>query len=192
MTQLLSIEAFILAGGKSSRMGSDKGLLSVNGMTMTEHLIKTLNQLEIKTNIISGNKAYQQFGLTVVPDVIPDKGPLGGLYTALKRTRAQSVLLLSCDMPFIGVDTLQYLLLNSSSQNITVFKNNEYLQPMPGRYPASAEHLVYQSIIRSELKLSKWLSEQNPTTLAVPANIKPGEFLNLNSQRDLDDLAAQS
>src|SRR5690554_1840052 len=173
MTQLLPVEAFILAGGKSSRMGSDKGLLSVNGMTMTEHLIKTLNQLEIKTNIISGNKAYQQFGLTVVPDVIPDKGPLGGLYTALKRTRAQSVLLLSCDMPFIGVDTFQYLLLNSSSQNITVFKNNEYLQPMPGRYPASAEHLVYQSIIRSELKLSKWLSEQNPTTLAVPANIKP-------------------
>lgn len=192
MTQLWPVEAFILAGGKSSRMGSDKGLLSVNGMTMTEHLIKTLNQLEIKTNIISGNKAYQQFGLTVVPDVIPDKGPLGGLYTALKRTRAQSVLLLSCDMPFIGVDTLQYLLLNSSSQNITVFKNNKYLQPMPGRYPASAEHLVYQSLIRSELKLSKWLSEQNPTTLAVPANIKPGEFLNLNSQRDLDDLAAQS
>ena len=65
---------------------------------MILHIIKLLDKLNLKTSIISSNQEYLKFGKPLYTDIIPKKGPLGGLYTAHEYSNAPMVLLLACDM----------------------------------------------------------------------------------------------
>ncbi len=186
MKPILQTEAFILAGGKSSRMGRDKGLIEINGRPMTAHLIDTLKNLGMIPGIISNNPAYEQFGLPVIPDIIKDQGPLGGLYTAMRWTRAANVLLVSCDMPFIGAAAIKRLLDAIQPGRIVAAKVNDRLNPMPAIYPRLLEEQVKDLILAHKLQLCRWISEQNP--VIVPLE-NMHEFLNINTPVDLQDLS---
>ena len=198
MTAILQTEAFILAGGKSSRMGSDKGLIEINGRPMTAHLIDTLQDLGIITSIISNNSDYQQFGLPVLPDIIKDQGPLGGLYTAMRWTRTTNVLLLSCDMPFLGSEAITTLLEAIQPGKIIAAQMNGRLNPMPAIYPSILEEKVKSLISEHKLQLCRWISEQNPVVVSLENGPKPDEgnnfsyfeerFVNLNTPEDIDNL----
>ena len=185
MTPILKTEAFILAGGKSSRMGRDKGLIEIDGRPMTAHLIDTLKHLGMTPGIISNNPAYEQFGLPVIPDIIKDQGPMGGLYTAMRWARAANVMLVSCDMPFIGPAALKSLLNAIQPGRIVAAKVNDRLNPMPAIYPRLLEEQVKELILANKLQLCRWLSEQNPVIVALE---NTHEFLNINTPVDLRDL----
>jgi molybdopterin-guanine dinucleotide biosynthesis protein A len=192
-------EAFILAGGKSSRMGRDKGLIEINGRPMIAYLIETLHNLALKPLIISNNPAYQQFGLPVLPDIIKDQGPLGGLYTAMHHSQAASVMLLSCDMPFIGEEALKKLMEAIQPGRIVATQMSGRLNPMPAIYPSRLEEQVKSLILAQKLKMSQWLSEQNPVVVALGK--KPDwteasdsdelgdQFININTPDDLYNLS---
>ena len=81
----ISVSAAILAGGKSSRMrGEDKSLLVLNGMTFVESIRKRLGECFAEIFVVSDRSLeIKEMGFSVFPDLITDKGPLGGLYTAL-------------------------------------------------------------------------------------------------------------
>ena len=96
--------AIILAGGKSSRMGSDKGLVLLNGKPMISYIIEILKKMQIPIIIISNNENYKQFGLPVFADIIKEKGPLGGIYTGLKNSKTESNIIVSCDVPFYQIE----------------------------------------------------------------------------------------
>lgn len=94
----LKITGIILAGGQSQRMGKNKALLSFNGKSMVEHTQALLQQIpQVQEILISGN--YPEY--SCIPDLIPDKGPLGGLYSAMisLEEKANSLLLIPIDMP---------------------------------------------------------------------------------------------
>ena len=82
----MELEVFILAGGKSRRMGTDKGIISFNGKAMVQYSIDKANQLSDRVTIISNNLAYKEFGVSVVKDIVPNIGPIGGVYTCLLYT----------------------------------------------------------------------------------------------------------
>ena len=88
------IEAFILAGGKSSRMGADKGLIDLDGSPMIQSTIDVLELLDIPVNIIANNGAYIKLGQPIYEDILQDKGPLGGIYTALAKAKTDRVIIL--------------------------------------------------------------------------------------------------
>ena len=69
--------AIILAGGKSSRMKEDKGLVSFNGKMLVEHVIESIKKITGKIIIITANPAYKQFGYPCLEDEMKDKGPAG-------------------------------------------------------------------------------------------------------------------
>jgi len=73
-----TISAYIVAGGKSSRMGSDKGMLFLNDTVFIEHIVKALQEADIQNiSIVSANKAYDFLNCNRIEDVFPDKGPVG-------------------------------------------------------------------------------------------------------------------
>ena len=101
----------ILAGGKSSRMGSDKGLVMLDGYPLVERIIRQISHLFEDIFIVTNKpEGYSQFGYPIVGDVIRDVGPLGGVYTALDYDKNDYTLILSCDMPFVCQGILVYLL----------------------------------------------------------------------------------
>ncbi|MBT8272319.1 MAG: molybdenum cofactor guanylyltransferase [Bacteroidia bacterium] len=102
-----NITGIILAGGKSSRMGTDKGLMLLHGKTFIEHIIQALKPTVDEIIIVANNDEYDRFGETRIDDLIQDSGPLAGLFSGLKRSKTDLNLVLSCDVPFITTRVLR-------------------------------------------------------------------------------------
>jgi molybdopterin-guanine dinucleotide biosynthesis protein A len=101
----------ILAGGRSSRMGTDKAFVRVLGRPLIEEILSQSAGLGMESLIVTNQPAeYVYLGVPLFGDVLPDKGPLGGLYTALHSATRPHVLCIACDMPFVVRPLLDYLI----------------------------------------------------------------------------------
>ncbi|MEZ5399505.1 MAG: molybdenum cofactor guanylyltransferase [Bryobacteraceae bacterium] len=101
---------FVLAGGRSSRFGTDKALLPYRGMSLLEWVAEQVRTAAGTVTIVAPPRRYSQFGFNVVADARPDAGPLGGIETALTASDADLNLVVACDMPRLGHPVLGALL----------------------------------------------------------------------------------
>jgi len=103
-----SFTGAVLAGGASSRMGTDKALLEVNGRVLVSGAATALRDAGASNVIVIGGdlEALRQLGLVVHPDDEPGQGPLGGLLTALRLATDDIVMILACDMPAIDAESV--------------------------------------------------------------------------------------
>lgn len=185
----MDLEIYILAGGKSSRMGIDKGLLEINGKPMIQYLIEAIIPLPYSVHIIAHHSGYSQFGLGVISDQIPEKGPLGGLYTALCHTRKSKVCLLSCDMPFLKTATVDELISRHPGSGITASQLKGRLYPFPGIYPTSLSATVRAHLENNKLKISSFIFEHPHKLVSLDHRCEKDsfEFTNINLPADLND-----
>jgi len=102
------VSVFVLAGGRSSRMGSDKALLPIGGMNLLQIAVAKAREVSPRTAIVGSRERYAQYG-DVIDDIIPACGPLSGIHAALSTTRSELNLILSVDMPLISPDFLRWL-----------------------------------------------------------------------------------
>ena len=105
---------FVLAGGRSSRMGRDKALLPYRGTTLVGHVARAVQEATGAVALIGDPARYGRLGYPVYPDKLPGCGPLGGIYTALTISSTDWNLVVACDMPGISVDVLRALLGSAS------------------------------------------------------------------------------
>ena len=110
---MIRAAGFVLAGGRSSRMGRDKALLAFQGSTLVESAAAKVRRAAGNVTLLGSPELYGHLGIPVVADLIPDCGPMGGLHTALMATQADWNLLVACDMPGLTVDLLTSLLLQA-------------------------------------------------------------------------------
>ncbi|MEW6718581.1 MAG: molybdenum cofactor guanylyltransferase [Chloroflexota bacterium] len=146
----------ILAGGKSSRMGRDKGLLPFQGMTMVEYILKQVEGLGADTFIISNHpENYQGLGLPVYKDVIPDIGTLGGVYSAVAYAIQPFCIVLACDMPFINRELLDYLLSFVPDYDVIVprIKAQEFAEPLRGVYGKSCLQPIEETLAAGQRRV---------------------------------------
>jgi molybdopterin-guanine dinucleotide biosynthesis protein A len=112
----------IQAGGESRRMGQDKALLPFLGQPLIQRLTERLSPLADELLVTTNRpEAYQFLGLPLITDVIPGRGSLGGLYTALSAAHQPLVAVVACDMPFASPLLLQaerHLLLATGSDAV--------------------------------------------------------------------------
>ena len=80
------ISGFVLTGGKSSRMGTDKGMLLFDRKPLVLHALETLDEVAGQTILSANDSAYNQFSHPVVKDVFRDIGPMGGIYSCLQQS----------------------------------------------------------------------------------------------------------
>jgi molybdopterin-guanine dinucleotide biosynthesis protein A len=151
--------AIILAGGKSSRMGSDKGLVLLNGKPMISYIIEILKKMQIPIIIISNNDVYKQFGLPVFTDVIKEKGPLGGIYTGLINSETESNIIVSCDVPFLSDRILGLLINKDNDYPISVVQSNGKTHPLIGVYSKKIVKKLFDTILMEKLKVRSFIEE---------------------------------
>lgn len=101
--------AFILAGGKSTRMGADKAFVMLNGRTMLQHALDLISTVTNTVAIVGAASKFQQFAPTV-EDIFSDCGPLAGIHAALQSSSSELNLILAVDVPFVPAGLLRYLL----------------------------------------------------------------------------------
>lgn len=104
------ISLIILAGGRSSRMGTDKADLLYQGKTFLEIQLKKAAALKIPDLVISGYRGSRRLDCPVLPDAQPERGPLGGLSTCLGAVRNEWALVLAVDAPLVPVTELEKLI----------------------------------------------------------------------------------
>lgn len=101
---------FVLAGGRSARMGRDKALLRHWGVPLVVRAAAVMADAVGSVTILGDPSVYGHFGWPALPDAAPGLGPMGGLLTALENTRAEWNLLVACDMPEVSLSLLRELL----------------------------------------------------------------------------------
>jgi|SRR5882724_2092039 len=124
----MAISAFIMAGGRSSRMGTDKAWLRIGEQFVIERVIAALKPVSDDLALIASKdkyKDYERLGLPVFTDIIKDYGPLGGIHTALTNTKNERNLIVGCDLPFVTAQLFEKLLAVSTDYEIVVPLNAE-------------------------------------------------------------------
>lgn len=175
----------ILAGGKSQRMGTDKGLLLLNGKPFITHIYEAMKPI-FGDNIVvvSSNADYDIFGYNRIEDLISDKGPVGGLYTALKQSKTKFNLVLSVDVPLVTTELLQWLVDNhDDSYLVTQVQADEKVNPLVAVYDRALRTLLGEHLAGNQLKLSDVIDEVNVQTLMVPAKWST-QLQNINTKED--------
>src|SRR5271167_4302314 len=96
-----AIAAFILAGGKSTRMGVDKAFVDYGGRTLLARALDLASSVTPDVRIVGSQKKFAAFA-PVVEDVFSDCGPLAGIHASLRASRAELNIMLAVDMPFVS------------------------------------------------------------------------------------------
>ncbi|WP_298553242.1 molybdenum cofactor guanylyltransferase [uncultured Algibacter sp.] len=127
MINKTNITGIILAGGKSSRMGSDKGFLILNNKPFVQYSIEALQPLVSEILIVSDDSKYDSFGLKRINDITKDAGPVSGICSGLEASSTEYNLILSCDIPLIKTEILQKLIdnIDNTSQIIQAESNGK-------------------------------------------------------------------
>ena len=161
LTLVLALVAFgvevtgvILAGGKSSRMGQDKGLMPYKEKPLVSYGLDVLKQFSSRQLIIANQPGYEGFGVEVIQDIEPELGPIGGIVTALENITTEKCCVLACDMPFVSAGLFQYLLQHAAKAPIVVPMFKERLQPLAGLYDVAAKSYFEHCLQQGQLKLT--------------------------------------
>jgi len=178
----MQITAIILAGGKSSRMGQDKGLLFHRGKRMTEHVIDACRQFTTTILISTSNDAYEVFGYPLVADNFKEIGPIGGIQAALTASETENNIFCPCDMPEIHPSIFDKILQKiKENQAVVAVRDDGKLFPVLGYYRKSALEIIEKQIQKGDFKMQNLLNELNAETVVVPES----ELSNINFPEDL-------
>lgn len=184
----MNFTGIVLAGGKSSRMGTDKGLMDYNGKKLIEYPLNLLSSFCSEIIISSNNEAYRQFGYCVVRDEIEDAGPAAGLAAALKAGSNEWDLVLSCDAPFVNAEAIQYLISFAGSGLGAVPEHNGFVEPLIASYHQSFYQVLESDIRSGNRQMNRIIDHPYITFVDFSPLIKkyPRIFDNFNSPGDLE------
>ncbi len=176
--------AYILAGGQSSRMGSDKGLLIFRQKLLVQHGIDVLQKVFSKVTIIANSPQYQQFGIEVIPDIIQGKGPMGGIYTGLLDCQESTAFFLGCDMPFITEQAIRYLIGHGKGAT-AVASSGSTIHPLFGTYAVKDLAVIKEHLDTGKYKMLRLLEHLSPSYVFFEEKEWTDTFTNINTPEDL-------
>lgn len=182
----------ILAGGKNSRMkGMDKAFIQVEGIPIIDRILDIVKPLFDEVIVISNKPTHYAGipGISIFPDEIPDKGPLGGIYTAVKNSVCGRVFVLACDMPYPSGLLISRLILASVGNpgSIIVPRHQGLLEPLFAIYPKSISQELHRFLISSSsLAIYRFIQDSSHVFLEISDSGDCRKaFQNINHQDDL-------
>ena len=190
------VSVFVLAGGRSSRMGSDKALLPIGGMNLLQIAVAKAREVSPRTAIVGSRERYAQYG-DVIDDIIPGCGPLSGIHAALSTTRSELNLILSVDMPLISPDFLRWLTQTAASGDelAIVPEAHGRTQPLCSVFRRAAVAQAENALRTREYKVDHLFSIL-PTRLVAEidwraAGFLPGIFRNVNTPAEYEAVVTE-
>ena len=196
MSQPARLTVALLAGGKSSRMGTDKSFVLVHGRPMIEIIRERVAGLGEEL-ILVANKPddYAYLGLPLVGDIYPDHGSLGGIYTALATAAHPHTLVVACDMPWLNRDLLRYMIGLRQTADVVVPVWQDYPEPLHAIYSKACLGPIEAKLKAKMLKITVFFG-QVAVRFVARAEIEQFDedgrsFANINSPQDLEEASNQ-
>ncbi len=192
-----TVTAALLAGGKSKRMGRDKGSLRVEWKGVStflwERQVAVLRSVEPDELIISGSRkeGYPE-AVSVVPDRWPDMGPLGGIATCLERLRTDLLLVLAVDLACIQSEFARKLLGCTRTGCGVVPVHHNRFEPLVAVYPVTAVGIAIAQLEKGELAAQRFAERLMKEGKIAGYNVDPAEEIQLTNWNRPDDIVRVS
>ncbi len=183
------VTAFVLAGGKSVRMGEDKAFLRLEDRTLLARALELARAAAGSVWIVGSRTKFAAFG-PVVEDVYPERGPLGGIHAALIQTATDLNLLIAVDLPFLRPNFLNYLIARARATTAVVVVPNigGGLQPLCAVYRRGFAEVAERSLGAGKNKIDRLFPEVQTRIIDQEEMKQNGfseeMFRNLNTQED--------
>ena len=184
------IEGFILVGGKSSRMGSDKARLRLGGQSFVEKIADALGSICQRISVVGGTSERAGGELMVVRDVYGEWGALGGLHAALAACRSEWAAIVACDLPFVTGELFARLArLGENFEAVVPVQADNRLQPLCALYRTKICLPLAEELIAAGERRPRALLERvraRPVAHSELADLSGAElfFTNVNTPSD--------
>ena len=185
------LTGIILSGGKSSRMGMEKGLVDFQGKPLISYAIKVLEPI-VDSIVIGANNeldSYKKFGHQLVEDEIKGVGPIGGLLATLRQSSTPKNFVISCDMPFINLELLSYLFHNMGDADVVVATQGpNKTEPLCGVYSQKILPEIEDAIQNDQYKILDLFDKVSFKSLLIDKTLpfySDNLFYNINKPEDI-------
>jgi molybdopterin-guanine dinucleotide biosynthesis protein A len=173
------IEGFILAGGASRRMGSDKALLRLDGQTFVQRIANELTRFSRKLNVVGRNRDDLGLDLPTTPDIYEKWGAFGGLHAALSACRTEWAAIVACDLPFVTAELFARLFaLREGFDAVVPVQRDGIPQPLCAVYKTTECLSKAESLIKS--------GERRPAALLQSVHTRWVRFEELQDLHDAE------
>jgi len=181
----------ILAGGKNSRIKTEKAFLQLKPETsLIENTLNIFRKIFAEIIIVTNNpSSYLGFGTKVVEDLIKEKGPLGGIFSGLCFSTSELNFAIACDMPFPNLELIKYIIQQPGEYDLVLPEIGGKLDPLFARYSKITLPVIFSHLLRGDLKVQAILPELKVLKI-MPEEIEQFDpkhlsFLNINTPENL-------
>jgi len=184
------VTGIILAGGMSSRFGSNKALTRFDGEKLIHRLYKNLTAVTDQMILITNTpEDYGFLNITTQHDLIPNCGPIGGIYTALSTAQTSLIFCVACDMPFVNPAFLEHMIRRSKGYDVVVPIHNGQEEPLCAIYRKTCLKTIYDQISSQKFKITEFYKNVrvlrlNPSDSGFSEN---DMFFNINYPTDIKE-----
>lgn len=183
----LTVRGFVVAGGRSSRMGRDKALLPYGGSTLLEHAIARIRTVTDDIRILCGpTRRYEDFGVPMVEDAVCGVGPLAGLYSALLSASVDGrdrILWLAVDVPSVPSSLVARLVDELDRAEVAMARTENGFEPLCAAFRTEPTLTVVRgALLHGRLKLTSALEGLD----LHPIDADAASFANINSPAEYE------
>ena len=187
----MRVTGVIQAGGKSARMGgAPKALMEVGGRPIIERVADVVRAVTDEVVLVTNTpELYAPLGLSMVPDVFPDHGSLGGIYSGLRAAAGEAAFTVACDMPFLRPEVARLVIDRAAEADVVLPRVNGQFETLHACYTRACLGPMESRLRRGQLKIVGFFEEVR--VLAIPeeevARFRAPAvvFMNVNTPEEL-------
>lgn len=189
----LPLTAIVLCGGKSKRMGRTKAFLPYGGTTMIAHIVDQIGEMFSKTLLVSNEPdLYGDFEHDVVKDILPYRGPMGGILSGLLVAETEYSFVIACDMPLVSKKLVRDMTAARNGYDVVVLSHSSGLEPLFAVYSKSCIKPLEESLFAGTLSVQDLIGGLKSTTFKYDESkydqdVLPPYF-NINTPQDYSKL----
>ncbi len=193
----LPVTGLILSGGKSKRMGRPKAFLPFEGSTVIGHIVSEIKDLFSEVFIVANEvESFEDLGVDVVKDILPHRGPLGGILSGLMTSSNHYAFVMACDMPLIDKRLVRELVSRRQDNDVVVLSHPQGIEPLFGVYSKNCIKPLEESLFAGNLSVQDflsglkagvydWMPERQDADALPP-------FFNINTPQDYSRVIARA
>jgi len=185
------ISCIVLAGGQGQRLGADKAFLKIGNQILIEGIVEKMAQIGDEVIIVTNSpQEYDYLEARLVGDVYPGKGSLGGIYSGLRAAHSDYSLVVACDMPFLNLKLLRYMILLSPGHDVVIPRVGGMTEPLHAIYSKKCLQPIERLLSAGGFKIIDFFHEvrvryveEQEIKLFDPQRLS---FFNINTPEDLE------
>lgn len=176
------MDFYILAGGRSRRLGRNKALVEIAGTTVIERILAAVPKGHAVKIITDATHLFDFLPVAKMPDRIPGLGPIGGLHAGLSDTDTPYAFFLPCDLPLISTPLIERLMGEPGDADVVCYRTPRGVEPLCALYARRCLSTIEEHIQRGEYSLQRLLEALQVKMLP---SVEEEALFNLNTPKDL-------